>query len=65
MFGLLCAADESDKDEIVLETENWLIVKRCDRGYLPYYTLHKKKTLFKYSWWSGVECRNGHVIMRN
>ena len=55
MFGLIYNAEASDKDEIILTTDHWLIVKRCDRGYLPYYTLHRKKTMFSYTWWSGMK----------
>ena len=55
MFGLMYSAEESDRDKIKLTTDNWIIVERCDRGYLPYYTLHRKKTMFKYSWWSGLK----------
>ena len=54
MFGLIYNAESSDKDEITLTTDHWLIVKRCGSGYPPYYTLHRKKTMFNLSWWSGL-----------
>ena len=44
----------ADKNESFYETSNWKIMKRCNRGCDPFFTLHKRVRVFKLSWWSGV-----------
>ena len=34
---------------------NWMIVKRVNRGYRPYFTLHKKRSFLWFEWWSGSQ----------
>ena len=44
----------SEKVDVYKQYPNWIIMKRCNRGHLPYFTLHKKRRLFGFEWTGGV-----------
>ena len=52
---ILCLMTKRDKNRIVYEDENWQIQEHCDRGYLPWFTLHKRRHFLKWSWWSSMQ----------
>ena len=44
-----------DRKKTVYEDDNFLIIERCNRGYEPWYTLHIKRRLLGFEWWSGMK----------
>jgi hypothetical protein len=63
MFNLF---DMSDTEKTIIVTDSGLfkVVERCNRGYEPYYTLHKRKSLMWVTWWSGTyKCGEVEDIM--
>ena len=49
----------ADKTRTYKTFPNWKIMWRLNRGYEPYYTLHKKRELFGFTWYSGVKRWSG------
>lgn len=48
----LCYGDEN---RIVYEDENWQVRWHCNRGYEPWWTLHKRRQFLGFSWWSDTQ----------
>lgn len=52
---LLDLLDQADSVKICYEDNFWQIRERCNRGYFPYWTLHKRKEFMGFSWWGGID----------
>ena len=46
---------EADYQKQVWKSDNgcWMIEQRCNKGYEPFFTLHKKRHFLGFQWWSG------------
>lgn len=44
-----------DTNGVSYEDDNWQIREHCNRGYEPWFTLHKRKRFIGFTWWSGLQ----------
>lgn len=47
--------EAGDSKKIIYTDDNWQILEHCNRGYKPWWTLHKKRSFFGFVWWSSMQ----------